>query len=172
MFFFVGVLHSYHYQVVRTNNVIFNFSVANFPIKNMNDLISVAGILSNVDALKLQINNQEDCMIGFTHIKLFIDNFYDSLALTNVELALAMGRQVKVPQYMLKGQRSLKYFDNGEIVLKPSGVVFIRNNKNNKTTKFLFQLCGVEKYTNSQCTNILVQIGNCKKNNPGDIAEV
>lgn len=57
---------------------------------NPNDLIIVANILSEVDVSKLQVNNKEDFLLGFAHIKLFIDNYYDCLALTDVELTLEM----------------------------------------------------------------------------------
>lgn len=61
---------------------------------------------------------------------------------------------------MLKGQGSLKNFEDGEIVLKPLGVVFVGKNKHNKVTKFIFQIFYVERYTNSQYTNLLVRLNN------------
>ena len=79
-------------------------------------------------------------MISFSRIKLFIDNYYDCLDLTDVELALAMGRQVTVPQSLLKGEGSLNNFDDREICVKPLGVVFVGKNKNQKITKFLFKV--------------------------------
>ena len=110
---FEGVLQNYRFHVVRANNVACDFSVVDFPLMNMNDLINVANILRSVDVSKLQVNNKEDFLIGLAHIKLFIDKYYDCLALTDVQLAIAMGCQVKVPLLLLKGQGNLKDFDDG-----------------------------------------------------------
>ena len=52
------------------------------------------------------MTRKEDSLIGFAHIKLFIDNYYEYLALTDVELAMAVGKQITVPQSMLKSQAS------------------------------------------------------------------
>lgn len=54
--------------------------------------------------------------------------------MTAVELALAMNKIMTVPQSLLKGPRSLKNYEDGEIVHKPLGVVFIGKNRNNKIT--------------------------------------
>ncbi|CAI9281248.1 unnamed protein product [Lactuca saligna] len=88
---FEGLLQNFHYHVVRANNVVCDFSVVDFPLMNLNDIICVANILSSVDVLKLQVNRKEDFLLSFAHIKLFKYNYYDSQALTDVELALAMG---------------------------------------------------------------------------------
>lgn len=49
---------------------------------NINDLINVANISKYIDVLRLQMTNKEDFLIGLAHIKLFIDNYYDYLAMT------------------------------------------------------------------------------------------
>lgn len=54
--------------------------MADSPLMNLNNLINVAKILSDVDVSKLQVNSKEDFLIGFSHIKVFIDNYYDCLA--------------------------------------------------------------------------------------------
>lgn len=169
---FEGLLHNFRYHVVKENNVACDFSVVDFPYMNLNDLLNVEKILSYVDVLKLQANKKEDFVIGFAHIKLFINDYYDCLGMTDVELALAMNRTVTVPQSMLKGQGSLKNFEDGEICLKPLGVVFVGKNKNKKVTKFLFQVCDVERYMNSQYMNLLVCLNNCMRNTTGDKDEV
>ena len=127
----------------------FDFSVVDFPLMNLNDLINVVKILSTVDVSKLQVNNKDDFLIGFARIKVFIDNYYECLAVMNIELAMAVTRTSKVPQLTLKGLGSLKDHNDGEIIHKPLGVVFLGKNKNNKMTKFLFQVCDVERYMNS-----------------------
>ena len=116
---FEGLLQNFRYYVLRANNVAFDFSVANFPLMNLNDLINVAKILSTADVSKLQVNRKEDFLIGFAHIKVFIHNYYDCLAMTDIELAMVVNRTSKVPQSMLKGKGSLKDYEDGEIIHKP-----------------------------------------------------
>ena len=77
-----------------------------------------------------------------------------------------------VPQSLLKGQSSLKNFEDGEICVTPLGVVFAGKNKNHKITKFLFKVEDVEIYIKSQYANLLVRLNNCKRNIAGDIVEV
>lgn len=141
---FEGVIQSYRFHVVCANNVAFDFSIAYFSLMNLHDLICVAKILKGVDVSKLQMTNKADFFIGFVHKELFIDNYYDCLVMTDVDLALAICHQVTVPQSMLKGQRSLKSFEEGEICVKPMGIVFKGKNKKGKNIKFLFQVCDVK----------------------------
>lgn len=95
------------------------------------------------------MTSKEYFFLGFARIKLFIDNYYDCLALTDVELALVMGKQINLPQSLLKGIGSLMNFDDGEICVKPLGIVFVGKNKNNNNTKFLFRVEDVEIDTSS-----------------------
>ena len=88
----------------------------------------------------------------------------------DVELALEMGKQVSMPISMFKGIGSLKNYEHGEICLNPLGIVFIGKNKKGRNTKYLFQVCDVEKYTSTQYKNLLVRMNSCKKNNDGDKA--
>lgn len=166
--FFEDVLQNFCYHVVRVDNTTFDFSVANFPLMNLNDLIQLARILKGIDAMKLQGTSKDEYPLGLAHIKLFIDNYYDCLALTDVELALAMGKEITVHQSLLKSQANLKKCVDGEICLKPLGIVFVGKSKKGKNTKFLFQACDVERYTTTDYTNLLVRMNSCKKNNDGD----
>lgn len=104
------------------------------------------------------MTSKEDFLIIYAHIKLFINNYYDYLTMTDVELALAMRKQIIVPQYLLKSKANMKKYVDGEICLNPLSVVFIGNIKKGNNTKFLFQACDVERYTNSQYTNLLVRM--------------
>lgn len=76
---------------------------------NLSDLISVARILSGVDVSKLQVNKKEGFLLGFADIKLFIDDYYDCIALTNMELALVIGKQTNVSIF-IEGSRKLGEF--------------------------------------------------------------
>lgn len=139
---------------------------------NLHDLISIANILTDIDESKLQGTSKEDNLLGLAHVKLSIDNYYHCLALTDVELALTMGKKITVPRSLLKSQANLKPYVDGEIYLKPHGIVFVGKNKKVKNTKFLFQACDVERCTTAHYTSLLVRMNNCKKNNDGDKAEL
>ena len=76
--------------------------------------------------------------LGLAHIKIFINNYYECLALTDVELATAKGLEVKVRMEVTKNQAELKKFVDGEICLKPFGLVFVGMDKNGKAKRFLF----------------------------------
>lgn len=86
------------------------------------------------------MTSKEDFLLGFAHINLFIDNYYDCLALTDVELALAMGKQITVPQSLLKGVGSLKTFDDGEICVNPLGIVSLGGIKTRRIPSFYSEL--------------------------------
>ena len=83
--------------MVRANNVVCDFSIADFPLMNLSDLINVTKILSSIDVSNLQVNNKDDFLMGFTHIKIFIDNYYDCLVVNEIKLAMVVNRISKVP---------------------------------------------------------------------------
>lgn len=84
--------------------------------------------------------------------------------MTNIELALAVNRTSKIPQSMLNGQGSIKNYKDGEIIHKPLGFVFVGKNEKNHITKFLFQVCDMDRYTKSQHMSVLIRLNNCKRN--------
>lgn len=57
---FEGLLQNFCLHVVRANNMTSYFSVADFPLMNLNDLITVAKVLKGVDASKLQVTSKKD----------------------------------------------------------------------------------------------------------------
>lgn len=69
-----GILQIFCYVVVRVNNVVCEFSVPDFPLMNLNNLVNVTSILINVDVLKLAKDKMDDFRIDFAHIKVFIDS--------------------------------------------------------------------------------------------------
>ena len=164
-------MKNYRYHVVRANNVAFDFSVADFPLINLHDLLCVAKILKFVNVSQLQVTNKDDFLLGFTHIKGFIDGYYGALSLTDIELATTFRKQIYVPQSMLRNQTNLKDYEDGEICLKPLGIVFVGKNKKGNNTKFLFQVCDVERYNSCQYINLMVQMNSCAKNNDKEKAE-
>lgn len=145
---FEGILRNFCYVVVRANNVVCEFSIANFPMMNLNDWVTVTRILSNVGVSKLTETNKDDFLIGFAHIKVFIDNYYDWIASTDIELTSAVNKPSKVPQSLLKGKINIDKYEDGQIINQPLGVVFQGKNKNGNLTKLLFQVSDLERYMN------------------------
>lgn len=64
---FEGVLQNYRYTVVRANNILFDFTIADFPSMNHNDIIKISKILG--DLTNAQIQNKASYIIGYGHIK-------------------------------------------------------------------------------------------------------
>ncbi|CAI9290472.1 unnamed protein product [Lactuca saligna] len=117
---FEGMLQNYRYHAVQANN--------------------------SVDLTKLQLKNKEDFSNAFAHMKVFIDGYYRALALTNVELAMSLDKEITVPQTML---------------------LSTGNN-----TKVLYQACDVERYTSLHYTNLMVRMNSYAKNNDKEKAEI
>ena len=92
--------------------------------------------------------------------------------MTDVELATAKGLEVKAPMNPTKTHAELKRYADGEICLKPFGLVFSGKDKSGKSKKFLFQAAEVERYSTSQYTNLIVRMNHCKKNNDGNKKEL
>ena len=82
--------------------MVFEFTVADFPQMNLNDLISIMKILINVDVSKIPKTNINGFILGFGHIKAFLDSYYEYLAITYINLAIVIKRTTKVPQALMK----------------------------------------------------------------------
>lgn len=93
---------------MRENNVAFEFTIAYFPMMNLNDLITVKKILCNVDVSKVAQENRNAFIIGFAHIKTFLDSYYDYLAIKYIDLAMAVNKTSKVPQSLLKEKMKIE----------------------------------------------------------------
>lgn len=52
------MLQSYRFHVVEENNVTSEFSIANFHLTNLHDLLVLALIMKSVDLPKLQVTNK------------------------------------------------------------------------------------------------------------------
>ena len=55
---------------------------------------------------------------------------------------------------MLMTKVNINKIEDREITLKPLGIAFVGENKKGNNSKFLFQVCGVERYTTSHYTNL------------------
>ncbi|CAI9299023.1 unnamed protein product [Lactuca saligna] len=76
---------------------------------NLNDLIQGSLIVKDMDAANLQGTSKEVLRLGLGHVKIFIDNYYDCLSLTNVEFASALGKEVKVAMEVSKHWKIERY---------------------------------------------------------------
>ena len=101
---FENMIQNFRYHVIRANNQAIDFCVADFPLMNLNDLIQVALLLKEMEASQLKGTDKEVFRLGLAHIKIFIDNYYDCLALTDEELASSMDRKVSVAMELSKTQ--------------------------------------------------------------------
>lgn len=105
---------------------------------NLNDLVIVSNISSNVDKSKVSETSKHAFVIGFGHINAFLDSYYEYLAITDIDLSLAINMTSNVPQSLLKGRMNIDEFEDSEIIHDPFGIVFQGKNKKGKPTKFLF----------------------------------
>ena len=65
---FENMIKNFRYHFMRANNVTCDFSIADFPLMNLNDLVQVALILKDMDSLKLQGTRKEVLRLGLGHI--------------------------------------------------------------------------------------------------------
>ncbi|CAI9283452.1 unnamed protein product [Lactuca saligna] len=68
---------------------------------------------------KLEVKSEQDFKI-----KVFIDNYFACLAITDIELSMDVNKTSKVPQSLLKGKDNIGKFEDVEIIHQPFGVVF------------------------------------------------
>lgn len=80
---------------------------------NLNDLIIVSKILCEVDSSQVIKENRNAFVIGYAHIKAFIDCNYDYLVATDIDLAIAINKSSKVPKVLLKGKINIEKFEDG-----------------------------------------------------------
>lgn len=122
--FFKLFLHNFCYLVLWENNVAFELTIANFPLMNQNDLNTVSNFLCNVDASKVAEENRNVFVLGYAHIKAFVDCYYEYFSITDIHLSMAINKSSKVPQSLLRGKLNIVEFKDGEIIHKTFGVVF------------------------------------------------
>lgn len=135
---------------------------------NLNDLITITKILGDVS--KSQVQDKALYIIGYGHIKSFLDCYFAHLALKNVDLSTVFNKKSKVSKALLKGKLKIDDYEDWEIANQPLGVVFEGKNKKGGKKKFLFRTYDVERYSNLYLSSILLRIENCKKNSNEDEA--
>lgn len=95
-FMFEGVIQNDRYKVVRANNILFEFTIDDFPLINLNDLITFMKITGDFN--NDQVQDRASYIIGYSHIKSIIDYYYAHLALTNFEYVTSFKKKPKVPK--------------------------------------------------------------------------
>lgn len=93
---FEGLMHNFCYFVIQSNDVAFEFTIADFPLMSLNDLITITNILCDVDTSQVAEENQNAFIIGYAQNKAFIDLYYSYMAETNIDLAMAINKTSKV----------------------------------------------------------------------------
>lgn len=93
----IGMLQNFFYIFVRANNIVFDFTIVDFLLLNLSDLITVMKILSTLDVAKITETNKDAFAFGFDHIKSFLDSHYDYLAIKDIDLSLDVSKTSKVP---------------------------------------------------------------------------
>lgn len=81
-------------SLVKIKKVINIKKDVDIPLMNLYDPIQVALLLNDKKASYLRETDPKVFLLGLTHIKIFIDNYYECLALTDLELATAKGLEV------------------------------------------------------------------------------
>lgn len=100
---------------------------------NLNNLITMTKILSQVHRSQIPKENCDALIIGYGHIKAFIDCYYSYLAEKDIDLAMTINKSSKVPKLFLRGNINIDEIEDGEIIHQLFWVVFQR--KNNKKRK-------------------------------------
>lgn len=67
---------------------------------------------------------------------------------------------------------NINNLEDGEITLKTLGMLLWGKTKKVNNSKFLFQVCDVERYRSSHYTNLLVRMSSCDKNNDKEKIEI
>lgn len=119
---FEGVIPNNRYKIVRANNSLCKFTIADFPVMNLNYLITITKILGDVNNDKVQ--DRASNIIGYSHTKSFIYYYFPHLELTNFEFSTSSKKNPKFPNSILKGKMNIDDYEDGEIIMKPKGVVF------------------------------------------------
>ena len=100
-----GVIQNCQYKVVKANKVLFHFTIADFPLINLNDLITIAKIMGDLN--NYQVLDRSSYIIGYSHIKSFIDFYFDHLGLIDSEFVSSFIKKPKVPKSMSRENEHL-----------------------------------------------------------------
>lgn len=83
--------------MIKSSGKVRDFTIAKFPLMNLYDLIQIALLLKDKSFSYLQETEPDVFKLGCRHIKVFIENYFECLAQTDVELATAKGIEITAP---------------------------------------------------------------------------
>lgn len=127
---FENLLQNYPYKVIRAYNSLCVFTIFDFSLIYLNDLIK------SLD--DKQVADKRSYVVGYAYIKNLIDFHLSHLGLIDVEIAKDYKKPRKNPNAILDVV-DLEQYDDGEIILNPLGVVFQGKKVNGKQKKhFLY----------------------------------
>ncbi|CAH1424772.1 unnamed protein product [Lactuca virosa] len=124
------------------------FKIPNFKLISILLFVNDSIRKSSVSGVETDIPNKRTYVLGYGHLKTFLDAYFTHLALIDINLSTHLKRTSKVPKALLKGKMSKKDYEDGEIVHDPLGVVFIGKSKKDNMKKFLLRIDDVERYSN------------------------
>ena len=150
---FEGKFENLKYTVARASGKIQEFTVADFPLMNTYDLINIALMLKDKSFSFLQDTEPDVFNLGCKHIKVFLENYFECLAQTDVELATVKGFDITAPMAPTKKQTELNKYEDGEICLKPLGIFLQEKIKLEELKDFYFKLV---KWRDTQIHNIRI----------------
>ncbi|KAI3505658.1 hypothetical protein L1887_27798 [Cichorium endivia] len=135
----------------------FRFTIADFPIMNPSDIISLLNILRNSAG-----NECEDMGVFASaklHIASFFRNYLQRLARVDITVAALFNQSLAPPPTTIENFEDLKA---GQIVPKPWGVIFkgLSNDSETLVTKF-FEMDFLGRYPSESIKQVLALVNNC-----------
>lgn len=131
------------------------FTIANFPLMNLNDLITLAYMIKTLD--DKYVTNKKVYVIGYAYLKNYIDFYFAHLGLFDFEITKTYNKPEKNPKTTIDDV-DLEQYDDGEILLKALGVVFQGKKIKGKQKKHFFDTDVKDMYSTTNLTNILFRI--------------
>lgn len=78
---FEGALQNYWYKVVMDTNILFEFTIVEFTLMKLNDIITTMTIMGDLN--NHQVEDKASYIIGYSHTKSFLNYYFSLLALTD-----------------------------------------------------------------------------------------
>lgn len=134
----------YRYMVIRSNKTPFEFTIDDFPLMSWNDLFTLVKIIGDIDNYQFQY--KATYIIRYGYIKNFVDWYFSSLSLTDLKFATSFKKKSKNSKSELREDVNVNDYVDGEILLKPKGMVFqMKNMKEGGKKKYFFNSILISK---------------------------
>lgn len=93
---FENHLHNYQFKVFKANNRVYKFIITDYPLMNLNDLITLPYLSKTLDDKK--VTDKRSCILGYSYVKNSIDCYIAHLGLSNFDIAIASNKPEKNPK--------------------------------------------------------------------------